>query len=186
MKDFLDRASKAYYEGTPVISDAEFDILSSHFDYKSVGHTITGGVPHFHRMYSLQNCFDLDKAPLSIDLCVKTPKLDGAAISILYIGGELSLALTRGDGRIGRDITDKVATLVPNTIKREGIVQITGEVLAPKNIENSRNYAAGSLGLKGTEEFKTRPLVFVAYDVSDNPFPLYIEMMEVLPYMGFN
>ena len=85
MKDFLDRASTAYYEGNPIMSDAEFDILSAHFDYKSVGHQITGGVPHFHYMYSLENCFDLEKAPLDINQCTKTPKLDGAAISILYI-----------------------------------------------------------------------------------------------------
>ena len=186
MKDLLARASEAYYAGKPTMSDAEFDILAAHFDYKTVGHTVTGGVPHFHRMYSLQNCFDLENAPLNLKDCVKTPKLDGAAISILYTGGKLSLALTRGDGIIGKDITDKVALLVPNEIGRSGIVQITGEVLAPSSIENSRNYAAGSLNLKDMDEFKTRDLTFIAYDCSDNPFDLWTEMMEVLATLNFN
>jgi DNA ligase (NAD+) len=186
MKDFLDNASKAYYAGKPIISDAEFDILASHFNYKTVGHQITDGIPHFYRMYSLQNCFNLEDAPLNLKDCVQTPKLDGAAVSILYVGGQLSLALTRGDGFIGRDITDKVSLLVPNKIKRPGVVQINGEVVAPKHIENSRNFAAGSLNLKNVEEFHARPLSFYAYDISDNPFETWTEIMEVLELIGFN
>lgn len=186
MKTFLDKASEAYYNGTPTISDAEFDVLSAHFDYKELGHKITGGIPHYIPMYSLQNCFNIEDAPLNLEECVETPKLDGAAVSILYVQGELSLALTRGDGKIGRDITDKLRLLVPTKFKREGIVQITGEVMAPAYIENSRNFAAGSLNLKDMDEFAQRPLTFIAYDCSDNPFDTWIEMMEVLELMRFN
>lgn len=184
MKDFLTRASNAYYEGTPIISDAEFDILASHFNYKTVGHTITGGVPHFFRMYSLQNCFNLEDAPLNLKECVETPKLDGAAISILYVGGKLSLALTRGDGKTGRDITDKVELLVPKNIGEGGIVQINGEVVAPKNILNSRNYAAGALNLKNTEEFTSRDLTFVAYDLLGTDSPTWTQALRKLPIYG--
>ena len=54
--------------------------------------------------------------PSDIDDYVCTPKLDGAAVSILYVNGILALGLTRGDGNIGRDITEKMRALVPNTI----------------------------------------------------------------------
>lgn len=188
MKDFLDRASKAYYKGEPIISDVEFDILSSHFNYRTVGYTVTGGIEHFYRMYSLQNCFDLADAPLSLKDCVKTPKLDGAAVSLLYVGGELSLALTRGDGKIGRDVTEKLATLVPNLILATEVLQVNGEVVAPKDIPNARNFAAGSLNLKDFDEFLTRDLAFVAYSLETEKVKhdFWSEDMLYLDNQGFN
>lgn len=170
MKDFLDYASRKYYEGDPVISDEEFDVLASHYGYDSVGYKITDAIPHFYRMYSLQNCFNLADAPLNLKDCVVTPKLDGAAVSLLYVGGVLSLALTRGDGKLGKDITEKMELLVPDSIEEDGVIQISGEVVAPKGIPNARNYAAGALGLGKVEEFKKRELTFVAYDYEVNPF----------------
>lgn len=182
MKAFLDRASTLYYEGTPLLSDAEFDLLADRHNYTRVGYAVTDAVPHTHQMYSLQKCFDLTKAPVDINDCIVTPKLDGAAVSILYINGEIELALTRGDGICGRDITDKMKHLVPNFIKYKGVLQITGEVVAPSSIPNSRNFASGSLGLKGLsglDEFIKRPLVFVAYD-SSNSYTNYTEEMNWL------
>lgn len=186
MQNFLDHASKMYYEGTPIISDAEFDILSAHFDYGKLGHQITDGIPHFHPMYSLQKCFNLDKAPLNTDLCVCTPKLDGAAVSILFVGGSLSLGLTRGDGKLGRDITEKVKLLIPNNISDKNVIQINGEVLAPVSVPNARNFAAGSLNLKSIEEFSGRDLVFVAYDIVENPYDYWTNSMSWLRTQGFN
>jgi DNA ligase (NAD+) len=79
--------------------------------------------------------------------------------------------------------------LVPNIIKYSGVVQITGEVVAPSSVTNSRNFASGSLGLKGLkglEEFMQRPLVFVAYD-SSNLYDNYSEEMNWLRHgCGFN
>lgn len=184
MHNLLQRASDAYYLGNPIMSDAEFDILSAHFNYKTVGHTVTGGVPHFFRMYSLQNCFNLEDAPLNLKDCVETPKMDGAAISILYIGGKLSLALTRGDGKLGQDITDKIETLVPNKIGGGGLIQITGEVVAPKSIPNARNYAAGALNLKSIEEFVSRDLTFVAYGLEGIDSPSWSTALKNLHDYG--
>ena len=82
MREFLDRASKLYYEGTPLLSDEEFDLLAAKHNYNSVGYTVTDAVSHTYQMYSLQKCFDIDEAPLSVDDCVMTPKLDGAAVSL--------------------------------------------------------------------------------------------------------
>ena len=166
MKDFLDKASKYYYEGNPIISDAEFDSLASRFGYNSVGYTVTDGIPHLYRMYSLQKVFSEADLPSNIEDYVCTPKLDGAAVSLLYVNGIFALGLTRGDGNIGRDITQKMATLVPETIPLQEVIQITGEVVAPKSIPNSRNYASGALNLKSMEEFLERDITFVAYDIN--------------------
>jgi len=195
MREFLDRASKLYYEGTPILSDEEFDLLAQKHNYNTVGYKVTDAIPHTYQMYSLQKCFDLSKAPLDPEECIVTPKLDGAAVSLLYVDGVLELGLTRGDGIQGRDITDKMKQLVPNTLYRvnrfkdlyKGIVQITGEVVAPSSIPNARNYAAGSLGLKGLsglDEFKTRPLVFVAYDAYPHCVPTWANEMGILKQMG--
>lgn len=186
MKNFLDRASAAYYKGKPIISDAEFDILASHFNYSTVGHTITGGVPHFHRMYSLQNFFNLEDAPLTLKECVQSPKIDGAAVSLLYVGGNLSLALTRGDGKVGQDITEKLELIVPNTIQIKEVVQINGEVAAPKHIPNARNYAAGALNLKNLDEFQSRDITFIAYDLIESPYEDWaLSMFSLGAYEGF-
>lgn len=186
MRDFLDHASKLYYEGTPVISDEEFDLLAEKHNYNSVGYEVTDAISHAYQMYSLQKCFDISKAPLAVEDCVSSPKLDGAAVSLLYVDGNLELALTRGDGIQGRDITDKMCLLVPNKIDSTELIQITGEVVAPSSVPNSRNFAAGSLGLKDLEEFKTRPLVFVAYDATPSLASDYACSLEILHKMGLN
>ena len=186
MQDFLDRASKLYYEGTPLLSDEEFDLLAHKHNYNTVGYEVTDAVPHTFQMYSLQKCFDITKAPLDIESCVVTPKLDGAAVSLLYVEGYLELALTRGDGIQGRDITDKMRELVPNRITLFGLRQVTGEVVAPSSILNSRNYASGSLGLKDLEEFKTRPLKFVAYHLEHSNHMRYEDTLKSLQISGMN
>ena len=189
MREFLDHASKLYYEGTPVISDEEFDLLAEKHNYNSVGYEVTDAISHAYQMYSLQKCFDIDNAPLAVEDCVITPKLDGAAVSLLYVDGNLELALTRGDGIQGRDITDKMCLLVPNKIDSTDLIQITGEVVAPSSVPNSRNFAAGSLGLKGLsglEEFRTRPLVFVAYDATPFLADNYACSLELLHKIGLN
>ena len=189
MQEFLDRASTMYYEGYPIISDEEFDLLADKHNYNKVGYTVTDAVSHTYQMYSLQKCFDLDKAPIDVNSCVCSPKLDGAAVSLLYVNGVLQLALTRGDGIQGRDITDKMRTLVPSEIRDSRLIQITGEVVAPSSIPNSRNFAAGSLGLKGEEgllEFQTHPLVFVAYDATPELSEQYSGALRRLERHGFN
>ena len=189
MQEFLDRASTMYYDGYPIISDEEFDLLADKHNYNKVGYTVTDAISHTYQMYSLQKCFDLDKAPLDVTSCVCSPKLDGAAVSLLYVNGALQLALTRGDGIQGRDITDKMRTLVPSEIRDSRLIQITGEVVAPSSIPNSRNFAAGSLGLKGEEgllEFQTRPLVFVAYDATPELSEQYSGALRRLERHGFN
>jgi len=186
VKEFLDRACEAYYEGVPFMTDEEFDLLAEKHQYNAVGYKVTDAIPHTYRMYSLKKCFDLNDAPLSVEDCIETPKLDGAAVSLLYVEGLLQLALTRGDGIQGRDITDKMRLLVPEVISVKAMVQITGEVVAPSSVPNSRNFASGSLGLNDLEEFATRPLAFVAYGQEKVVNRNFDATLEGLERMGFN
>lgn len=187
MQNFLEYAQARYYAGYPVISDDEYDALEKKYGSSSVGYKIPDGLPHMYQMYSLQKCFNNAEAPLPVEDCIVTPKLDGAAVSLLYFGGELQLALTRGDGKIGKDITDKMATLAPLSVSFKDTRQITGEVVCPSRIKNARNVAAGSLNLKDLSEFKERPLKFIAYDMQPmNYYPMYTLILDFLSREGFS
>ena len=189
MKDFIEKAACAYYSGYPIISDEEFDAIVAKYNYNAVGHQVTDGVPHMFRMYSLQKVFNLDDIPTPNAKYIRTPKLDGAAVSLLYVNGHFALGLTRGDGNLGRDITTKLEELVPSMIPMKGEVQITGEVVCPSSVPNARNVASGSLNLKDIHEFRARArdLVFVAYDMQfEKDYSNYIDAMNALAHEGFN
>ena len=189
MKDFIEKAACAYYSGYPIISDEEFDAIVAKYNYNAVGHQVTDGVPHMFRMYSLQKVFNLDDIPTPNAKYIRTPKLDGAAVSLLYVNGHFALGLTRGDGNLGRDITLKLEELVPVSIPMKGEVQITGEVVCPSSVPNARNVASGSLNLKDIHEFRARArdLVFVAYDMQfEKDYSNYIDAMNALAHEGFN
>lgn len=117
-----------------------------------------------------------------------SPKLDGAAISILYIDGALTRVLTRGDGIEGTDITGNFlkSTLIPKHVRYDGIMQVTGEVAAPSHIPNARNYAAGALNLKDSSDFLGRAITFFAYGIQPYSHDTYDEDMDMLKKMGFN
>lgn len=191
IEQFLDSASKAYYAGSPIISDEQFDRLAESHGYNSVGaKQHDNKAKHLFQMYSLQKYYeDEGTRPLEgIKSIATSVKLDGAAISLLYVDGTLVRALTRGDGIEGQLITDKLLAthLVPHEIPVSGVVQITGEIVAPINIENSRNYAAGSLNLKDVQEFKTRALSFFAYGVQPTLADTFNEDMQELQAYGFS
>jgi DNA ligase (NAD+) len=187
MKNFLAYAAAKYEEGNPIISDAEFDRLVEIHGFDGVGAKVdtTKAIPHHYRMYSLQKCFKGEKLIQLPGNVVETPKLDGAAVSLLYVDGKLVLALTRGDGKAGLDITDKMRSLVPEYLRDVSTRQITGEVLAKKHIPNARNYAAGALNLKSLEEFKTRELIFVAYGIKPAWCYTWSDDMSALSDSGF-
>lgn len=191
---FLDEACRYYYAGVPIISDEQFDSLAESCGYNKVGAKQHEDVErHQYPMYSLQKWYSDEQTTNPLEgytNITMTPKLDGAAVSLLYVGGVLVRALTRGDGTEGRLVTEKflATNLVPKTIDMGlgSVVQITGELCAPVHVENSRNYAAGSLNLGSVEEFKTRAVTFFAYGV----FPYITETfdgdMKALHQLGFN
>ena len=187
MQNFLEKAAKAYYEGNPIISDAEFDALAEKAGYNDVGYRSDFRFSHLYPMYSLQKVYEGDEYPWPVDSeVVVTSKLDGAAVSLRYSEGELVLALTRGDGKKGLDITEKMKLLVPTTIDYKGEVQITGEVVCPSIVQNARNVASGSLNLKSLEEFHSRPLSFIAYDVFPKVHNYWTDELKALNSFGFH
>lgn len=97
---------------------------------------------------------------------VAEPKLDGVAISLVYEEGKLMRAVTRGDGRVGEEVTAQVKTIqsIPRRLKGQGhpdLVEFRGEVFFPREafrlfnqralsrgekiLANPRNAAAGTL-----------------------------------------
>jgi DNA ligase (NAD+) len=72
--------------------------------------------------------------PVSAALSL-TEKLDGISIELLYDGGELEAAITRGDGVVGERITPNVARMkgVPKEISHRGRVSIRGEIILEKS-----------------------------------------------------
>ena len=193
IKALLQQASEDYYNGTPTMSDEQFDKLAIYAQYDEVGFSSRDNrIPHAFQMYSLQKIFsnELDKQPFGNykGATIVSPKLDGAAVSLLYVEGQLHKALTRGDGKRGLDITDNMKSLVPNSLGefKGALLQVTGEVVAPKTIKNARNYAAGALNLKDVQEFNSRDLRFIAYGVQKSWNECWTIDMSYLNSFGFD
>jgi DNA ligase (NAD+) len=114
------------------------------------------------------------------------PKLDGAAVSLLYQGGVLVRGATRGDGATGEDITENVRTInsIPLTLRTDtppDLLEVRGEIYLPlagfeklnaearvlgeKLFVNPRNAAAGSLRQLDSKITASRPLEMAAYSL---------------------
>lgn len=189
--EFLNLAARNYYAGAPIISDEVFDRLAESIGYDELGAKQHEHLEeHYFPMYSLQKYYEGEGKPITLpsrDIDT-SPKLDGAAIDFLYIDGRLVRALTRGDGIEGTLVTDKFidSKLVPQKIPSTEIIQITGELCAPKHVENARNYAAGALNLKDINEFRTRSVEFFAYGIQPAQTVSFREDMRMLSSWGFN
>jgi DNA ligase (NAD+) len=112
-------------------------------------------------------------------------KVDGLAVSLRYVDGVLYSAATRGDGKVGEDVTLNVRTIeaVPLRLREEvaGEVEIRGEIYVPKGdfarvnaaraaagleqFANPRNLAAGSIRQLDPKIAAERPLSFMAWRV---------------------
>jgi DNA ligase (NAD+) len=153
-------------------------------------------VQHIVPMLSLDNAFARDELaawyariervitdPVAF---VGEPKLDGLALSLLYEGGRLVRAGTRGDGEVGEDVTPNVATIaaIPAALDGDSVptrLEVRGEVFMPLNsfeelnrrqgdagerlFANPRNAAAGSLRQKDPRVTASRDLAFDAYQL---------------------
>ena len=190
LENLIKRAAIAYYNGNPIMSDEVFDHLVTMATEQDIGYksSYERRYKHLFPLFSLQKVIEgVDTAPNwgSADTIV-TPKLDGAAISVLFGGGKCQKALTRGDGIEGLDITPLIREhLVPESIDYEGVLQISGEVVAPKEIKNARNYAAGALNLKSGVEFRERNLTFIVHGVQPYITDNFASDMKFLSDLGF-
>jgi len=190
---FLSKCRMAYYNGLPLIPDDVYDHLIENTELETaVGHETDSRFIHPYRMQSLQKVFAGEGNPPDYGnaATLVTPKLDGAAVSIQYVDGKFYRALTRGDGKAGLDISNKMRHIVATQLEMgislfNGIRQITGEIVAPKEIANSRNYAAGALNLKNINEFSCRRIQFVLYGAEPNRKDYWTEEMDAYSHSGF-
>ncbi len=175
-------------------------------------------VVHVERMLSLDNVFDADELRAWSDRVARglgldagsvafavEPKIDGLALAITYLDGVYVQAATRGDGRVGEDVTRNVRTIrgMPMSIGAAGRVEVRGEVfLANEDFErlnaaqrergerefaNPRNAAAGSLRQKDPRVSASRPLSFLAYQLvgDESAYATYDETIRQLADWGF-
>lgn len=200
----------------PEISDADYDALTRELraleasfpevddessPTRSVGAPVAAqfsAVEHLQPMMSLDNVFGWDElqqwdarnrkimganAPFRY---VVELKIDGLAMSIVYRNGEYNRSATRGDGRVGEDVSANVSTIaaVPKRLTTDappGLMEVRGEVYMPRQafvelnerrtqageprFANPRNSAAGSLRQKDSRVTASRELSFWCYQL---------------------
>ena len=212
----IDEAQEAYYgRDSPTISDADYDQLMHDLvdlegqfpslrtpdsPTQRVGAanvTDFAPVEHAEQMYSLDNVFSADelaewmaRAQRGLDgravrwLCEL--KIDGLAVNLTYRDGRLVTAATRGDGRVGEDVTRNVLTIagVPHRLAGHHVprlVEVRGEIFFPIGafadlnaslveagrapFANPRNAAAGSLRQKDPSVTASRPLHLIVHGI---------------------
>jgi DNA ligase (NAD+) len=220
-----------YDQAAPEISDAEYDRLyqdlekleREHPDWVTPesptqvvgGHAVERFEKSEHRlpMLSLEKAYSKDEIAAWIASMERElgravewsftvePKIDGDSLELVYEKGAMTLAATRGDGRIGENVTHTVKTIrtLPRTLKdAPDLAEIRGEAylnladfreinrrLQEKGEEafvNARNLVAGSLKQKDATVTKTRPLRFVAYGIGTFKGRKFARHEEVLAW----
>ena len=183
-----------YNEGHPAISDQEWDKLyfelvkkeietgyyspdspTQKINYKTVDSLKK--IIHTHLMLSLDKTQDIEEMKNFVgnNKFIAMAKMDGLTCSLRYKNGRLVSAETRGDGRIGEDITHNALIIpsIPNVIDYYNEFVVDGEIICCKDVfeaefsndyKNVRNFAAGSIRLLSSEECSQRKLTFVAWD----------------------
>ncbi len=230
LREKLNKAGYEYYVlDKPSISDYEYDMLmqelikleEEHPEYKDDtsptakigGEVLTkfSKVTHQNQMMSLGDIFSLDEVDdfvNRINKLVVSPtfvcelKIDGLSVAIRYENGKLLLAATRGNGRVGENVTSNVKTIksVPLTIPYKANLEVRGEIFMPKaslvklNLEreingeelfqNCRNAAAGSIRQLDSKVVAKRNLdTFIYYYLGE--VDTQIEALDKLRELGF-
>jgi DNA ligase (NAD+) len=229
-----------YVLDDPVISDAEYDelmeklsTLESKFPELQSPDSPTqqvGGEPreelglvdHPSPMLSLKAVYDEEdvrdfdencRGELGLETVeyVAEPKYDGLAVELIYEGGRLSVASTRGDGNTGEDVTANVRTInevplvllspegvsVPNRLVARGEIYMRKDEFEELNrrqadagerqFANPRNAAAGSVRQLDPNVTARRPLHIFFYEVAQSDgrdFETHWEVLQTLPKWG--
>lgn len=238
LRNEINRHNRAYYvDNAPEISDKEFDMLMKELEKleeaypefqdelsptRRVGSDLTKGfehVIHSRPMMSLSNSYSIEEVDEwfervrkalggeNFTVCSEL-KFDGTSISITYIDGRLTRAVTRGDGTQGDDVTANVKTirsiplqLAPGDWPEE--FEIRGEILMPWEVfeklnaerayneeplfANPRNAASGTLKMQDPKEVAKRHLdARFYYLLSDNlPADSHYANMQKAAEWGF-
>ena len=223
---------KYYILDDPLISDHEYDELFKELKEIESEHPewITPESPsqrvgikpesdfatfkHFQQMLSLANAFNEADLKGFHDRILKNlstneqidyfcePKMDGAAVSLIYEKGILTRGVTRGDGTLGEDITSNIRTIrsIPLTLKESknsfpDLLEVRGEVFIKKSdfddlnlkakendekvFANPRNAAAGSLRQLDPVITSSRPLAFFAHGIGSCQGIEFSDLQEI-------
>lgn len=227
----LNEWAHAYYTlDKPIASDAEYDelyrqilnyeaknplLIASNSPSRRVGAEILKGfekMAHIKALWSMEDIFDQNELKewlergnkQNLELYIE-PKFDGASLNLLYENGQLFSAITRGDGKIGENVTQNARTItsIPLTIPYKERIEIRGEVLITKSdfnainqeltkqgkqtLANPRNAAAGSLRQLDSAITRSRRLKFYPWGVGENnlKFTKHNQIMEFIHSLGF-
>ncbi len=189
----LAEAKKMYHVGTSPLTDAEYDLRedelrrveAQHPDWvvsdsptQDIGPPPEHGTKHKVPMESLRKVTtEEEQERFMRDLPAGTEmlfqkKADGVSMSLEYAQGVLVRALTRGDGREGEDVTDKVRRLssVPNELPEPLTALVRGELVIhvdelSAKYKNARNAVAGALAASDTTLAAKENVRFYAFDM---------------------
>lgn len=173
-------------------------------------------VAHKRTMLSLSNVYSKEEL-LAFDRRIRNDypeveyvveaKIDGLAISLHYKEGKLVLALTRGDGVVGEDVTSNVVTIqdVPLVLKEPLDMEVRGEIFMSKEVfetinkqraednlavfANPRNAAAGTIRQLDSSVVAQRKLSMFSYywaDAKEHHETTHTHALETLKELGFS
>lgn len=235
LRAIIEKNNRLYYDqDAPELEDFEYDALTRELkaieaEYpqlvtassptQHVGGTASSKfskVTHAVKMESLQDAFSLDELR-DFDARVReagvTPqyvveaKIDGLSVSLEYRDGRLVRGSTRGDGVVGEDVTENLATIadIPKTLRgAPAFLEVRGEVYMPHRaffrlkeqqeledktpFKNPRNAAAGSLRQKDAAITASRGLsifVFNLQQCEGRSFATHHETLDYIKSLGF-
>ena len=236
MRETINRHRSLYHTfDKPVISDAAYDALVGELESLEIKYPelasldsptrLVGDIPlkefkkiaHEIPQWSFDNAFD-EEDTRAFDERVKRIlgiqpeylgelKIDGLKVVLTYENGVLKGAATRGDGRVGEDVTNNIKTIesIPHKIKNPISIIVEGEVWMPKNVfeklnqerkkageelfANPRNVAAGSVRQLGPAVTRARKLDSFIYDIASikdvAPPSTQEEELKLLRQLGF-
>ena len=241
LREEIRRHEDLYYvRDNPEISDQQYDQLIEHLQAleqanpdlispdsptQRVGGRPAEGFPevvHRRPMLSLDNSYNIDELRAFDERCrrladgrqveyVAELKIDGLSIALHYDNGVLARGVTRGDGRIGEEVTQNARTIraVPLRLREAARslgdgVEVRGEVFIPLDVfektnaereeqgeprfANPRNAAAGAIRQLDSRLVARRKLDMFAYDLlvrGQKPFPTHWGALEWLEQAGF-
>lgn len=212
--------SEAYYTGVALIEDDEFDALVEEYEkeFGKINKVGWGYEPKGNKAthkYSFVGSLNKTRSTDNIDFRGKiiTDKLDGLSCVAYYENGKLVKAITRGNGKEGLDITDKLVHidggnmfLPPLSSGAEFTGAVRGEIMMTydkwnqfinkykdDDYRNPRNAAAGVINRKDVDPERLSYLIYITYKIIawegrtyDEYFTTYEDHLNDLFYFGFN